>query len=519
MNGRLLVVGDALLDRDLIGTVERLSPEAPVPVVDTPREHLRPGGAALAAYLAARRGAEVTLVTPIGSDPASRCLRALLEAHLDLVALPLDGPLPEKVRVRTEQHALLRPDLGGQSRAADTPPEPDVLTGIRADAVLVSDYGRGTAARPWIRSFLAQSAGRVPLVWDPHPKGPAPVTGTRIATPNLAEALHFARPATTVEENPGDGSVLSLAARCASALTRRWAPSAVAVTMGRLGALLSVGENIPLIVPAAAHSGTDTCGAGDAFAASVALELGGGALRSEAVTTAVSHAGDHVAAGGAAGLALATAGTAAPTAAAAMGSPQAEGRKRATPVADSLARISHSTPSCKGAGAPGHRRPWSPTPPRRAEDVVAAARANGGTVVATGGCFDILHLGHIAMLRAARNLGDCLVVCMNSDASIRRLKGRDRPVNSCADRRALLEALEFVDAVTVFDEDTPEIPLTALRPDFWVKGGDYTVSELPEARLVASWGGQTFVVPYVPERSTTRLIERARESGFAGFSS
>ncbi|OLT35200.1 hypothetical protein BJF79_07095 [Actinomadura sp. CNU-125] len=513
MSGRLLVVGDALLDRDLIGTVERLSPEAPVPVVDSPREHLRPGGAALAAYLAARRGAEVTLVTPIGSDPASRYLRALLEAHLNLVALPLDGPMPEKIRVRTEQHALLRLDLGGRSTAADTPPELDALYGIQADAVLVSDYGRGTVARPWIRSFLAQRAENVPLVWDPHPKGPAPVAGTRIATPNLAEALHAARPAMSAGEDPNHGDVLSLAARCASALTRRWSSSAIAVTMGRLGALLSLGEDIPLIVPATTHPETDACGAGDAFAVSVALELCVGALLSEAVTAAVGHAGAHVAAGGAA--ALATAVDAAPIGEAATGGPKGERRKHMTQVAD---RFPFTTLSGKAAGTSEHQEPWSPAPPRRAEDVVAATRATGGTVVATGGCFDILHLGHIAMLRAARALGDCLVVCLNSDASIRRLKGRDRPVNGCADRRALLEALESVDAVAVFDEDTPETPLTALRPDIWVKGGDYTVSELPEARLMASWGGRTLMVPYIPERSTTRLIELARESSFTGSS-
>ncbi|GAA4232425.1 hypothetical protein GCM10022254_32260 [Actinomadura meridiana] len=331
------------------------------------------------------------------------------------------------------------------------------------------------------------------------------MAGTRIATPNLTEALHAAHPAVTAAEKPGEGNVLSLAARCASALIRHWSSTAVAVTMGRLGALLSLGEDIPLIVPGTAHPETDTCGAGDAFAASVALELGGGALPSEAVTAAVGHAGAHVAAGGAAG--LATAPTGEPT----TDRPTVGGREHATYVTDSRVRIPFTTPSGKAIGMPGRRASWSPAPPRLAEEVVAATRATGGTVVATGGCFDILHLGHIAMLRAARVLGDCLVVCLNSDASIRRLKGRDRPVNGCADRRALLEALECVDAVTVFDEDTPEAPLTALRPDIWVKGGDYTVSELPEAHLLASWGGQTLTVPYVPGRSTTRLIEVARQ--------
>jgi D-beta-D-heptose 7-phosphate kinase / D-beta-D-heptose 1-phosphate adenosyltransferase len=137
-----------------------------------------------------------------------------------------------------------------------------------------------------------------------------------------------------------------------------------------------------------------------------------------------------------------------------------------------------------------------------------APRDTGGTIVATGGCFDVLHAGHVATLRAARALGDCLVVCPNSDASVRRAKGPQRPVNSAADRAAVLSALECVDAVEIFDEDTPEEVLRRLRPDVWVKGGDYTIDELPEASVVAGWGGRTLVLPYLPGRSTTGILAR-----------
>jgi rfaE bifunctional protein nucleotidyltransferase chain/domain len=136
-------------------------------------------------------------------------------------------------------------------------------------------------------------------------------------------------------------------------------------------------------------------------------------------------------------------------------------------------------------------------------------RAGGGTVVATGGCFDLLHAGHVTTLRAARALGDCLVVCLNSDASVRRLKGADRPLVPEDDRAAVLEALGCVDAIATFDEDTPEAVLDRLRPDVFVKGGDYEIAELPEARLLESWGGRAVILPYLPGRSTTRLIEEA----------
>jgi rfaE bifunctional protein nucleotidyltransferase chain/domain len=130
--------------------------------------------------------------------------------------------------------------------------------------------------------------------------------------------------------------------------------------------------------------------------------------------------------------------------------------------------------------------------------------------VATGGCFDLLHAGHVASLRAARRLGDALVVCVNSDESVRRLKGPDRPLIPAVDRCRVLAALEDVDAVVVFDEDTPDAVLRRLRPDIWAKGGDYAGSELPEAAVLEEWDGQAVVLPYLPGRSTSALVQAAR---------
>ncbi|OMI32916.1 D-glycero-beta-D-manno-heptose 1-phosphate adenylyltransferase, partial [Streptomyces sparsogenes] len=138
-----------------------------------------------------------------------------------------------------------------------------------------------------------------------------------------------------------------------------------------------------------------------------------------------------------------------------------------------------------------------------------SVRARGGTVVATGGCFDLLHAGHVGLLENARRTGDCLIVCVNSDASVRRLKGPGRPITPLADRVRVLAGLGCVDAVAVFDEDTPEALLRVLRPEVWVKGGDYSVDALPETAALREWGGQALVLPYLDGRSTTELARRA----------
>jgi D-beta-D-heptose 7-phosphate kinase/D-beta-D-heptose 1-phosphate adenosyltransferase len=193
VTGPLVVVGDALLDRDLDGRVERLSPEAPVPVVDDPSERCRPGGAALAAALAAGDGGRaVVLVTALARDERGGRLAALLErARVEVVDLGLEGGTPEKLRVRADGRTLLRLDHGGAAG------RPGPLTGAArralagADGVLVADYGRGVAGLRSVRAALAALPAGVPLVWDPHPRGAAPVAGARLATPNQAEAAEL----------------------------------------------------------------------------------------------------------------------------------------------------------------------------------------------------------------------------------------------------------------------------------------------------------------------------------------
>ncbi|MCC8248911.1 D-glycero-beta-D-manno-heptose 1-phosphate adenylyltransferase [Saccharothrix luteola] len=425
---KLVVVGDSLLDVDVVGTAERLCPDAPAPVLDVEEERARPGGAGLAAALAAADGVDVTLVTAVADDEDGHRLRDEL-ARVRSVLGPSPTPTPVKTRLRCGDQSIARLDRGG---GPGTPHATDDMLDavLEADCVLVSDYGRGLVRDERLRGVLA----RRPVVWDPHPRGPDPVPGARLVTPNAAEAKAFSGHA-----DPMDAL---------KALRDRWRARAVVVTLGAGGALLH-GGGTPVAVPAPRVPVVDPCGAGDRFAVTAAARLMRGAAMDDAVADAVTSAAEFLRCGGASGFR----------------------------PADQMSTVD-------------------------------AVRARGGTVVATGGCFDLLHAGHVRTLRAARSLGDCLVVCLNSDASVRRLKGPDRPVTKEQDRVEVLRALGCVDDVVVFEDDTPERVLAALRPDVWVKGGDYTVDSLPEADLVKGWGGRTVVVPYHRGRSTTEMLSR-----------
>ena len=462
---RIVVVGDTLLDVDVSGTSERLSPDAPVPVVDVRTDERRAGGAGLVATMLVRDGHDVTLVTVLSDDDRADEIRALLPG-VHVVAGASGAPTPVKTRVRVVDHALVRIDEG-----CATPPVPDTTAAMTAalegaDAIVVADYGRGVAASAGLRDALTAVARTTPVVWDPHPKGAAPVVGTAVVTPNTAEAHRFTDVA-------GEG--VPFATDAAAALVETWDVDAVAVTMGDRGALVAsrrrpVGETRETdgaattaldsrFVPAPSVTAGDPCGAGDRLAAGVAVALAEGAEVAEAVAAGVLAASEYLAAGGVTAL-----------------------------FADD-----------------GPAPVQVPGVDRDAMRLVHEVRSAGGTVVATGGCFDLLHAGHARTLSAARALGDCLVVCLNSDDSVRALKGPERPIMGQDDRVELLLALDCVDAVVVFDEHTPDEALRRFRPDVWAKGGDYAASELPEAATLAEWGGRVVTVPFHPGRSTTRL--------------
>ena len=445
----VVVVGDVLLDVDLDGETSRICPDAPAPVVDLADRRESPGGAGLVALLCADSGARVTLVAPLADDDEGRRLTAMLSTRVDLVPLPHEGRTRTKTRVRSGGQTLLRLDDGGPGRPADVPRDVVGAALAGADVVLVSDYGAGTTAHDGMRALLAEGAAAGFLVWDPHPRGAGPVAGATLVTPNLAEAR-------TAAATFGD-TAASHPEQLAAVLRERWSALACCVTAGSSGAYLATGDGEPLFVPAQVVSTGDPCGAGDRFVATAATALAGGAVLSEAVVDAVREASAWVATGGAAGY--------------------------------------------RGAG--------ERTPAGASQDVVARVRAAGGRVVATGGCFDVLHAGHVACLEAARRLGDALVVLLNSDASVRRAKGPGRPVVPAEDRARVLLGLGCVDAVEVFEEDDPSAALERLRPDVWAKGGDYGGTPLPEAEVVRRHGGRVVLLPYLDGRSSSRILARS----------
>lgn len=452
---RITVVGDVLLDVDLAGEATRLCPDAPVPVVDVAEVRRRAGGAGLVARMLAGDGHRVTLVTVLSDDDASLELEGAV-GGVRVVAGPSGARTPVKTRVRAGSHPVVRVD-----EDCSRPEVPGATAGMlkaieQSEVIVIADYGRGLAANAEIRSLLTALADDVPIVWDPHPAGAVPVPGVAVATPNLAEA---AKAAGMAAETPAEIE------EAGNVLLERWQCKAVLVTMGERGGLLLGRRNrLPRTIPAPPTAVSDPCGAGDRLAASLAVHLAEGRGVEDAVELAIHEAAEFLGAGGVSSL-----------------------PDRRPPA--------------------WHNRVWRHRRDEDAQGLARRVRANGGTVVATGGCFDLLHAGHARTLAAARDLGDCLIVCLNSDESVRRIKGEQRPIVSQQDRAELLLALECVDAVMIFEEDTPEACLDELRPDVWVKGGDYQASQLPEAGLVESWGGRCVTVPFHQARSTSVLAD------------
>jgi len=426
---KVTVVGDVLLDVDVRGTAERLSPDGAAPVVDVETRTQRAGGAGLVASMLLADGYDTQLITALSGDDAAGTIRASL-AGAKLVAATSAAPTPVKTRLRVGDRSIARID-----EACGPPPRPAVTTrmlrAVRdAEVIIVADYGRGLTERPELRAALESKAREVPLVWDPHPNGAPPVPGTALATPNASEAVRLAG---------GSGSDLTGIAAAAATLCARWG-CPVAVTMAEEGALIVEWPGAtPSIVPTQPLSMVDPCGAGDRFSSAVATCLAAGATITASVQAGVDEAGRYLAAGGVAAL-----GT--------------------------------------------MRTPWSWEHAPSAAELAESVHRRRGTVVATAGHFELVHAGHARALSAARSLGDCLIVCIDSDAAIRR--GGTLPLLGEDERAELLLALESVDAVAVFDDADETASL--LRPDVWVvsEPGDDTLAP----GLIESWSGQTVVV-------------------------
>lgn len=460
----VLVVGDVMLDRYWHGPTHRISPEAPVPVVKVDQIEDRPGGAGNVALNIAALGAPAWLVGVTGEDEAALSLRQRLNAagvYCDFQA-HADRPTITKLRVMSRHQQLIRLDF-------EEPFETDgeaILAAVRGlldrvKVMILSDYGKGALVNHQALIALAKERG-VPVLADPKGKDFSIYRGATLITPNMTE----------FEAVVGHCSSEQMLVEKGMALVEDLQLDAMLVTRSEQGMTLLRRGEPALHMPARAREVFDVTGAGDTVISTLAAALAAG----ESMPNAVGLSNL------AAGIVIGKLGTAAISAPELRRAVQREqGSERGVVGLEQLVQA------------------------------VEDARAHGERIVFTNGCFDIIHAGHVGYLEEARSLGDRLIVAINDDASVSRLKGPGRPINSVERRMTVLAGLGAVDWVVSFAEDTPEELLKALKPDILVKGGDYSVDQVVGAPLVNSWGGEVKVLNFVESCSTTAIVERIRE--------
>ena len=459
---RILVVGDVMLDRYWTGATERVSPEAPVPVVHVGGHEERPGGAANVAMNLATLGADVDLLGLVGVDAeAGRLGDMLSAAGIGNALIPRDGvPTVTKLRVLSRHQQLLRLDFenGFDEDAAAALGErfESLLKG--ADLVIASDYGKGALA-DMPRLIAAASCAGVPLLVDPKGRDFKRYRGAWALTPNRAEFEAVAG---------GCRNDVELVER-AENLRAELGLHALLITRSEEGMSLIAEGQAPVHLPTQAQEVADVTGAGDTVIATFGAALAAGVAPAEAAALANVAAGIVVARLGAASV---------------------------RPIELKLALHAH------GRG---------PVDEAVLLSLVEHARERGERIVMTNGCFDILHAGHVRYLTEARALGDRLIVAVNDDESVRRLKGPSRPVVPLEDRMSVLAALADVDWVVPFAEDTPARLIEAVLPDVLVKGGDYEPDAIAGSEAVRRAGGEVRVLPLLEGRSTSSLIQRIHE--------
>lgn len=453
----VLVIGDVMLDRYWHGDTSRVSPEAPVPVVHIQEQQARPGGAANVALNIAALGARVTLVGVVGDDEAGqqitqqlqqRGVECALHAHPNATTIT-------KLRVLSRHQQLIRLDFEQSLHANSTGLEALVTPQlVHTDVVVLSDYGKGTLNAPQRLITLAQQAGK-PILIDPKGRDFSKYCGATLITPNLSEFEAVVGHCASAEELDQHAEQL----RCELDLT------ALLITRSEHGMSLFQADHAPIHLPAHAREVYDVTGAGDTVIGVLAASLA--VLGQLVEATRLANV--------AAGLVVAKLGA-------------------ATISPDELAHALHVQQD-----HPLNDLTYLQT-------AVRNAQVHGEVVVMTNGCFDILHVGHIHYLQQARQLGDRLIIAVNDDDSVQRLKGANRPINSVAQRMAVLAALGCVDWVIPFGEDTPRDLICALKPDILVKGGDYQVQDIAGHDCVLENGGQVLVLDYVEGCSTTATI-------------
>ena len=462
----VLVVGDVMLDRYWTGTSERLSPEAPVPVVRVGEGTERPGGAANVAVNVAGLEGRATVLGWVGDDPDAALLRARLAA-LGVGDRLLDDPAVRtitKLRVLAHRQQMLRLDFESSLPEGLAPRLADAFARALAehDVVVLSDYGKGTLADAPGLIARARAAGR-PVLVDPKGRDFGRYRGADVLTPNRRE---FETVVGTVHD---EAELVRRAEELRAALDL----GVLVVTRGEDGLSVFERGRPPLHVPAdTRREVADVTGAGDTVIATMAAARAAGRGWAEAARIANTAAGLVVGHLGAVGVRP-------DELRAALGAPAwTAGR-----IVDEEALV----------------------------DSVARARARGERIVFTNGCFDLLHVGHVRYLEEARRLGDRLIVAVNDDASVRQLKGEGRPLQTLAARLEVLAALRSVDWVVSFSERDPERLVCRLRPDVLVKGGDYAGRAIAGGRCVEESGGRVCTVAYVEGHSTSGLVARLRD--------
>ena len=466
---RTLVVGDLMLDEYLWGRTGRISPEAPVPVVDVDREDLRLGGAGNVVNNLCELGCQVAVCSVLGDDDDGRQLyRQLEQSAVDVSGVVFDPErkTSRKTRILASNQQMLRIDR--ESRCPlSAQIEQQLLTQVVAlidqvDVIFLSDYGKGVLTDPLLQSVIAAGRAKgVPVVVDPKGSEYRRYRGATLLTPNRAEAseasgIKIVDDATLVAAGT---TILDDAQLDALVLTR---------SEEGMSLFLRDGQQINL--PTQAREVFDVSGAGDTVLALIGIGLAASLSLKQAATVANIAAGVVV------------------------------------------AKVGTSTVSCQEilravsrVVLPGELKIQLPLDLRPLLD---QARNSGKKVVFTNGCFDLLHAGHVSYLQRARALGDLLVLGLNTDASVQRLKGPTRPLVQQDDRAQVMAALACVDYVVLFDEDTPLQLIETLRPDILVKGGDYTPETVVGRQQVESWGGRVELIEFVEGRSTTGIVER-----------
>jgi D-beta-D-heptose 7-phosphate kinase/D-beta-D-heptose 1-phosphate adenosyltransferase len=461
----ILVIGDVMLDRYWHGGTTRISPEAPVPVVKVGQVEDRPGGAANVALNIAALGAGASLIGVVGEDEAGMVLQSRLKAagiRTDFQISTL-RPTITKLRVVSRHQQLLRMDFEEQFEADDCD---QFLQKARVlmpymDAVVLSDYAKGSLQiAPELIALAKQFS--VPVLVDPKGRDFSRYRGATLLTPNFVEFESVVGRCRTEQDIVERGA----------ALVRDLDLQGILVTRGEQGMTLLRAGQPELHLPARAREVFDVTGAGDTVISVLAASIASGQSIPEAMALANLAAGIVVAKQG-------TATVNSPELRRAVQSEQ--GSERGVVTEEQLLIA------------------------------IEDARASGERIVFTNGCFDIIHAGHVGYLEEARMQGDRLIVAVNGDASIRRLKGEGRPINPVDRRMAVLAALESVDWVLFFDDDTPERLLETIKPEVLVKGGDYREDQVVGADIVKANGGIVKVLGFVESCSTTAIVNKIRE--------